>query len=193
MVNSESTESHESLLLQFEMAGPNSLDDSIGKVVRYGSYLEDMLRECVGILGGLSDDADVLLARQNWEWLYGMAMAFAKNPVYATRRCNYEGLPQIEEALKNADRSWKERSAVVHSAWIICPARLGGSCEIAATNGGEVEEGEFHVVSSVRRKAERKFEHRHVWELEQLVEELEGDRSYLLDSLKLFNPRLFPE
>jgi hypothetical protein len=81
------------LSLSMKLAFPNELDDFIGKVVREGAYLEDVLRECVGILGGVASDADVLLARQNWGWLHGMAVAFQKEPVYATRRCNDEALP----------------------------------------------------------------------------------------------------
>jgi hypothetical protein len=47
----------DALSLSLKSALPNELDDFIGKVVREGAYLEDVLRECVAILAGLGNDA----------------------------------------------------------------------------------------------------------------------------------------
>ena len=80
----------DALSLSLKLALPNELDDFIGKVVREGAYLEEVLRECVAILAGLGNDVDVLLMGQSWDWLHSMAVGFQKEPGYATRRCNDE-------------------------------------------------------------------------------------------------------
>ena len=76
----------------------------------------------MAILGGLGNDVDILLMGQSWDWLHGMAVGFQKEPVYATRRCNYDVLPEIGEALSHANTVWKRRNAVVHASWMLCPA-----------------------------------------------------------------------
>jgi hypothetical protein len=186
-----STERNDSLLLSLRLAAPNNLDDYIGKVVREGAYLEEVLMECVAILGGLGNDVDILLMGQSWDWLHGMAVGFQKEPVYATRRCNDDVLPEIGEALSHANTVWKQRNAVVHASWTLCPALFGHECRIAAANGGKVDEDEYHVTRSTRRKYERQVDHRYVHELEELVEDFEAVRGSLVEGLKAFDPRHF--
>ncbi|QDY06816.1 hypothetical protein FJK98_06220 [Micromonospora sp. HM134] len=170
------------------LAGPNDLDDAIGKVVRQGGLLEEVMRECVALLGGLGNDVDVLLMGQPWDWMYRMAVRFQQEPVFATRRCNDRALPAIGEALSEADRVWKKRNLVVHSAWAVCPSLLGGSCEISASRGGKVAEGEFHVEWSRRGRSSRSVDHRHVWELEEIILEFETVRCNLVEGLREFTP-----
>lgn len=177
--------------LSFKLALPNELDDFIGKVVREGAYLEEVLRECVAILAGLGNDVDILLMGQSWDWLYSMAIGFQKEPSYATRRCNDEALPGIGKALSEANAVWKRRNAVVHASWAICPSQLGGTCEIATSTGGEVQEGEYHVTRSIRRKPEREVEHRYVGEVEELAQDFEQVRQELVDLLRAFDPNQF--
>jgi hypothetical protein len=191
MSDGSSEKRQDELSLSMKLAFPNELDDFIGKVVREGAYLEDVLRECVGILGGLANDVDVLLMGQSWDWLHSMAVGFQKEPVYATRRCNDEALPEIGKVLSEADVVWKRRNAVVHASWIVCPSLLGGTCEIAESNGGEVRDDEYHVLRSMRRKSEREVKHRYIEELEELVQDFERVRQDLLDGLKMFNPNAF--
>ncbi|MCM0673532.1 hypothetical protein NCC78_02185 [Micromonospora phytophila] len=181
----------EILSLSMKLAFPNELDDFIGKVVREGAYLEEVLRECVAILGGLGNDVDVLLMGQSWDWLHSMAVGLQKEPSYATRRCNDEALPEIGVALSEANGVWKRRNAVVHASWRVCPASLGGTCEIAASNGGKVNEGEYHVERSIRRKFKRDVEHRHVSELEELACDFELVRQNLVEGLQAFDPNQF--
>ena len=178
-------------LLMLKLALPNELDDFIGKVVRQGGLLEEVMRECVAILGGLDNDVDVLLMGQPWDWMHRMAVSFQQEPVYATRRCNDEALPKIGEALKEADRVWKERNLVVHAVWAVCPSLLGGTCDFAASRGGEVAEDEYHVERSRRGKSARSVEHRHIYELEELVTEFEAARYDLIEGLKEFDPKHF--
>ncbi|MEV6797656.1 hypothetical protein AB0M91_04830 [Micromonospora rifamycinica] len=173
------------------LAGPNDLDDAIGKIVRQGGLLEEVMRECVALLGGLSNDVDVLLMGQPWDWMYRMAVRFQQEPVFVTRRCNDKALPAIGEALSAADRVWKKRNLVVHSAWAVCPSLLGGSCDIPASRGGEIVEGEFHVEWSRRGRSSRSVDHRHVWELEELILEFESVRYYLIEGLREFTPDQF--
>jgi hypothetical protein len=187
----ESAEKHDSVSLSFGLALPNDLDDYIGKVVREGAYLEDVMIECVAILGGLGNDVDILLMGQPWDWLHSMAVGFQKDPVYATRRCNYEALPEIGEALAEANVIWKKRNNVVHASWTLCPALDGRECPIATRNGGEVDDDEYHVTRSRRRNPERLIEHRYVSELEELVVEFETVRRSLLKALEAFDPRHF--
>lgn len=177
--------------LSLKLALPNALDDYIGKVVREGAYLEEALRECVAILAGLGNDVDVLLMGQSWDWLHSMAVGLQKEPAYATRRCNDEALPEIGRALSDASDVWRRRNAVVHASWRVCPSLFGGSCDIAAGNGGEVDEDEYHVERSIRRKFERQVEHRYVDELQQLTLDFEGVRQDLIDGLKAFAPNHF--
>jgi hypothetical protein len=181
----------DALSLSLKLTLPNELDDFIGKVVREGAYLEEVLRECVAILAGLGNDVDVLLMGQSWDWLHSMAVGFQKEPGYATRRCNDEALPEIGEALSEANAVWKRRNAVVHASWRVCPSLLGGTCEIATSNGGEVREDEYHVERSIRRKFEREVEHRYVEEIEELAQDFELVRQNLLDGLKTFDPNQF--
>jgi len=177
--------------LLMKLAFPNQLDDLIGKVVREGGLLEEVMRECVGILGGLSNDVDVLLMGQSWDWMHSMATRFQQEPVYATRRCNDEALPRIGEALKEANRVWKERNQVVHATWAVCPSLLGGTCKVATALARDPEEDEYHVERSRRGKSERIVEHRNVEELEELVIEFESARNELIEALKEFDPRPF--
>jgi hypothetical protein len=186
-----STERHDSLSLSLRLAASNDLDDYIGKVVREGAYLEEVLMECVAILGGLGNDVDILLMGQSWDWLHGMAVGFQKEPVYATRRCNHGVLPEIGEALSHANTVWKRRNAVVHASWMLCPALLGHECRIAAANGGKLDEDEYHVTRSTRRKSEWQVDHRYVHELEELVEDFAAVRGSLVEGLKAFDPRHF--
>lgn len=179
--------------LSLKLALPNDLDDWIGKVVREGAHLEEVLRECVGILGGLGNDVDILLMGQSWDWLHSMATGFQKEPVYATRRCNDAALPEIGDALKLASDVWKRRNAVVHALWMICPSQFGGMCEIAEANGGQVAEDEFHVVRSIRRKSAMQKMHRYVEDLEELAMDMECVRCSLVDGLKAFAPQHFSE
>jgi hypothetical protein len=191
IMSEESAEKHDSVSLSLKLAFPNSLDDYIGKVVREGAYLEDVMMECVAILGGLGNDVDILLMGQPWDWLHSMAVGFQKEPVYATRRCNHEALPEIAEALAEANAIWKKRNDVVHASWMLCPALRGYECAIAARNGGEVNEDEYHVVRSRRRQTERLVEHRSVDELEELVVEFEAVRVRLVEALKAFDSKHF--
>lgn len=184
-------EKEDALSLSLRLALPNDLDDQIGKVVREGAYLEEVLRECVAILGGLGKDADILIMGQSWDWLYSMATGFQKAPAYATRRCNYEALPKIGEALSEANAVWKRRNAVVHASWSLCPSLLGGECEVAESNDREVQDDEYHVTRSIRRKPHREVEHRYVWEIEELSQEFEHVRQSILNELEAFSPRHF--
>jgi hypothetical protein len=190
-MSEESAEKHDGVSLSFRLAFPNNLDDYIGKVVREGAYLEDVMIECVAILGGLGNDVDVLLMGQPWDWLHSMAVGFQKEPVYATRRCNHEALPEIGEALAQANVIWKKRNDVVHASWTLCPALDGRECPIATRNGGEVDDDEYHVTRSRRRNPERLVEHRYVGELEELVVEFETVRRSLFEALEAFDPRHF--
>jgi hypothetical protein len=191
-MSEESTEKHDSVSLSFSrLALPNDLDDCIGKVVREGAYLEDIMIECVAILGGLGNDVDILLMGQPWDWLHSMAVGFQKEPVYATRRCNDEALPEIGEALAEANAIWKKRNDVVHASWTLCPALYGRQCPIATRNGGEVNDDEYHVTRSRRRNPERLVEHRYVGELEELVGEFETVQRSLIAALKAFDPKHF--
>jgi hypothetical protein len=191
MGDGSANEKHDINYLSMKLAYPNDLDDFIGKVVRQGGLLEEVMRECVALLGGLGNDVDVLLMGQPWDWMHRMAVRFQQEPVFATRRCNDEALPEIGEALKEADRVWKERNLVVHAAWSVCPSLLGGTCDFAASRGGEIAEGEYHVEWSRRGKSARSVDHRHVDELEELVIEFEAARLDLIEGLKKFNPRHF--
>ncbi|WP_431916987.1 hypothetical protein [Micromonospora wenchangensis] len=178
-------------LLLMKLACPNQLDDFIGKVVREGGLLEEVMRECVGILGGLSNDVDALLMGQSWDWMHSMAIRFQQEPAYATRRCNDGALPRIGEALKEANRVWKERNQVVHATWNVCPSLLGGRCEVATSLQEDLGEDEYHVERSRRAKSKRIVEHRSVGELEELVIEFESVRHELIEALKEFDPRAF--
>jgi hypothetical protein len=177
--------------LSLKLAFPNKLDDSIGKVVREGAYLEEVLRECVAILGGLGNDVDILLMGQNWNWLYKMALGFQKEPGYATRRCNYEALSNIGTALSEANKLWTNRNTVVHASWMFCPSLVGGICEIASSNGGVVRKDEYHVERSAHSKFERQVTHRYIEELEELVQDFKCVRHDLLGGLKAFDPNQF--
>lgn len=168
---------------------PNPLDDFIGKVVRHGGLLEEVMRECVGILGGLSNDVDVLLMGQSWDWLHSMAVRFQQEPVYATRRCNDAALPRVGEALTEANRVWKERNQVVHATWTVCPSLFGRTCAVAASLHRDVGDDEYHVERSRRGKSARIVEHRHVEELERLVMEFDAARHELIEALRDFNPQ----
>ena len=142
-------------------------------------------------MAGLGNDVDILLMGQSWDWLHSMAVGLQKEPGYATRRCNEEALPEIGEALSRANGVWKRRNAVVHASWTICPSLLGRECEISSTNGGEVNENEYHVTRSIRRKFGPQVEHRFVDELDELVQDFENVRNALIEGLKAFDPKQF--
>jgi hypothetical protein len=128
---------------------------------------------------------------ESWDWLHRKAVQLQKEPAYATRRCNDEALPEIGRALSEANAVWKQRNAVVHASWMVCPSLIGGTCQIAASKGGEVEDDEYHVARSIRGRTAHEVEHRYAWELEDLVVEFESVRQDLIDGLKTFDPSQF--